>query len=409
MNEAQDRSITRLATAIAYFPGAAALAVAYFYSVGAITKIAELRGAGFSPADALPQTPIPQLLALGVSTISLKLVVIILLLSLNVAGAIWLEQRLDRLRQRIAGLDQQEGELREKQPTAAEMPDGDEARAHTDSGSITPRERLAEIDDIEADLHRISDLLDANLSKAEKMESEISETETLIRQEETKLTAAPHGLRGTLRHPLRARTRRRDDRELHANRARLARVRAEFESGKTEGPTREEIQGIFTRTAELRRSARRELRTLRVTRWASIGLIVLVSVAAILLLPPVATVTPAIMLLYFLILLRRARFEQYSQMPFVGFRPTTMIAVTIGALTLGILLGQFVSPGRLPTVVVRAATNSVSGFLVAQTDTQTTVGLPDCRIEAIPYTQIRSVTTQSRSRRYAETRRHTPP
>ena len=226
-------------TAIAYFPGIAALAVAYFYSVGAITKIAQLRGAGFSPGDALPLIPIPQLLALGVSTRSASSSWRSFCSSVwPSAGRSGWSRRLDQLGRKVAGLEQQERELREKQPSADETTNGDEAQpdADDDDRPLAPGDRLAEIGDIEADLRGVSELVNAAAARLESIASDISETEDLIQLQEELLPKAPDGPWGTMRHPVQARRRRVAERELQANRDRLAEVRQRLESQKAELP-----------------------------------------------------------------------------------------------------------------------------------------------------------------------------
>jgi hypothetical protein len=142
-----------------------------------------------------------------------------------------------------------------------------------------------------------------------------------------------------------------------------------------------------------RRKARRNLTTLVAAGLAS-------WVGTLLFVPPVESLTNVFMLGYGVAIYRQVRKGPLMKS---FMRPTVQVLVLLAAVTVGTVLQEFVSPGRLPAATVTTPSGSVTGFLVAQTDTQTTVGLPDCRIEALPSTAITSVIARPRSRRYGKT------
>jgi hypothetical protein len=70
---AQERSQTTADVAgaiLRHAPGLAAVGVAVLYVAGALTKVSEVSGAGFSASTVLSDIPIQQLLALGISSLA---------------------------------------------------------------------------------------------------------------------------------------------------------------------------------------------------------------------------------------------------------------------------------------------------------------------------------------------------
>ncbi len=429
-----DRYVGRLVAWLAYIPGVAAFAVAYFYAVGAIAKIAELRGAGFSPGDSLPFTPIPQILAIGVSTISWRLVVLIAVFAGMMLIAVQAERQLERISRELADLEQREHEqeqaIREDPSAGDQQATSGQQAAHgqstakadgpateeraidrKDVDELTPDAVIAEADRLAADLRQRSESVETAIAKAkwEGIERQISEMEDQVQRAAAYLAASPRGLSGNVRHPVQARRRRRAERDVRHAREQVAVTRAEFESQKADvetraEATRQEINRQFATLDEIRQTAkqrRSQQRKARRVRRGLVALTVLSLIMGVLVSPPIESVSYVIIGIYFLLVFRRVR--QGPRHPLPGLvRPTTHVAVVVLAVTLGVALEQFVAPGRLPTVVASTTSGSVSGFLVAQTDTQTTVGLPDCRIEAIPSTEIKYVIARPRSRRYGE-------
>ena len=55
--------------ALVHVPAVVALGLAALYAIGAIAKVAQIYGAGFSPSVVVQDTPIQQLLALGVNAV----------------------------------------------------------------------------------------------------------------------------------------------------------------------------------------------------------------------------------------------------------------------------------------------------------------------------------------------------
>jgi Flp pilus assembly protein TadB len=421
----RDSSLNRLVAGLAYVPGLAAFSVAYFYSVGAIAKIAELRGAGFNPADTLPLTPISQLLALGVSTISWLLVVLIIVVGALMLAAVYAEQRVEQFSAELADLERQEQKQEQavqeiptnvdQQSQSRELvtvPGPTPQTARTEDGpkavdDLTPDQMLSEADRLEASLRRASAEVDTSVAEAdmERTETEVSRLDDLVQQAAARVAAEPHGLWGNVRHPVQARHRRHAERDLAHAREQQAETRRLFEAHKTQvAERRAEIDSGLATLAEIKQFAtqrRRQERKARAFRRAAVAVMVVSLIAGVLLAPPVESVSYVVLGVYSLLVFSRVRQAPGRQVS--GFsRPTIQVAVAVAAVTAGIALQQFVSPGRLPRVVVQAASGSVSGFLVAQTDMQTTVGLPDCRIEAIPSTETKTVIARPRPRRYGK-------
>jgi hypothetical protein len=83
--------------ALVHVPAMAAIGLAVLYAVGAIAKVSQIAGAGFSPSVVVQDAPIQQLLSLGVSVAAepASLAGIVALAAVIAAGA-WMIDRADR-------------------------------------------------------------------------------------------------------------------------------------------------------------------------------------------------------------------------------------------------------------------------------------------------------------------------
>jgi hypothetical protein len=225
-----------------------------------------------------------------------------------------------------------------------------------------------------------------------------------LRDLSTAAHAGPYGVRGYLRDPMAARRRQKRLREVRSAAEEVRTTRREIDSRRADlARRRAEVKAQLQRLADVRESAERtgrEQRLLRLGTTLAVVVMALVTVGGIVIDPPAATVSQVIVFVYGVYLIRQWRRYRLGQrrMP----RLTMFALVTLGALTFAIVLEQFVAPGRLANVALQTDRGVVSGVLIATTDAQTTVGLPDCRLESVPALQIRSIVIRPRTRTYGK-------
>jgi hypothetical protein len=379
--------------ALAYFPGTAALAVAYFYTVGALVKITELRGGGFSVSETLPLTPIPQLLALGVSTVSVGTVVILILLGAMVGVGVLAERAVLKLRAQESAAEAQLAAA-ESKTEVAEAPAADRTEPTEPTEprpSMTEAQLRAELTEMMQRAENASLGLDELADNRAATERLLSQADAAADQAIRLAKSGPRGIRGYIRHPLGAVRRRR---ELARTEQAWAWVtderRRATERDAQVAAARQMILSHKQRISEMRTElavTRARTRKARIA-FVSIGIVIaILTIGTALIVPPISAVVVVLPAVYLLVFVVSGR----ARTRMIRLRPTVFAFVLIGLITLGLVLQSFITPRRLATVQVQTDRGTISGLLIAATDAETTVGLADCQIETLPELQIKAV------------------